>query len=329
MYMGRIVELGSRDEVFSRPSHPYTQALVSAVPVPEPAQREERSRILLAGEVPNPMKPSLGMPVPHPLLEGPGSLRERDPRAGTSPRRKRPDRLPLSRTYRRPGCGRFVIRLRTAHLEVEIHEGRGAEIVRLGRPGGVNRLAWIESDWPLRAGAGGGLPLGRPGVAVRAPGWMAGDVPQTPGPGCAVDGVPHPVHGEVSMAPWEVVDRRGEHEATLRCYNPHRPGGDEEDVAESRPAATPDPRGSPATRSEVPFAYAWGHHPAFAAVPGNESSISTVLASRWTPDSRLPRRISGPVVRGHGRGRRPVTARRWTCAPCPIPPPSGSSTSLS
>ena len=57
MYLGRIVEQGRREEVFSRPSHPYTQALVSAVPVPEPLTREERSRILLTGEVPSPMDP--------------------------------------------------------------------------------------------------------------------------------------------------------------------------------------------------------------------------------------------------------------------------------
>ena len=57
MYLGRIVERGHRDEVFSRPSHPYTQALVSAVPVPEPVSREERSRILLSGEVPSPIEP--------------------------------------------------------------------------------------------------------------------------------------------------------------------------------------------------------------------------------------------------------------------------------
>lgn len=57
MYMGRIVEWGLRDEVFSRPSHPYTQALVSAVPVPEPMSREERGRILLSGEVPSPIEP--------------------------------------------------------------------------------------------------------------------------------------------------------------------------------------------------------------------------------------------------------------------------------
>ena len=57
MYLGKIVERGDRDEVFSRPSHPYTQALVSAVPVAEPESREDRTRILLSGEVPSPIEP--------------------------------------------------------------------------------------------------------------------------------------------------------------------------------------------------------------------------------------------------------------------------------
>ena len=57
MYLGRIVEWGNREEVFARPSHPYTQALVSAVPTPDPAAAEDRNRILLAGDVPSPIDP--------------------------------------------------------------------------------------------------------------------------------------------------------------------------------------------------------------------------------------------------------------------------------
>lgn len=57
MYLGKIVELGNRWEVFSRPCHPYTQALISAVPVPEPSSRAERRRLLLTGDVPSPLQP--------------------------------------------------------------------------------------------------------------------------------------------------------------------------------------------------------------------------------------------------------------------------------
>jgi peptide/nickel transport system ATP-binding protein len=58
MYLGRIVEIGSRDELFSRPHHPYTQALLEAVPVPDPAQR--RSEEVVRGEIPSAINPPAG-----------------------------------------------------------------------------------------------------------------------------------------------------------------------------------------------------------------------------------------------------------------------------
>ncbi|MEG3629654.1 ABC transporter ATP-binding protein [Streptomyces poriticola] len=54
MYLGRIVETGSHTEIYDHPTHPYTQALLSAVPVPDPRSREHRERIILAGDVPSP-----------------------------------------------------------------------------------------------------------------------------------------------------------------------------------------------------------------------------------------------------------------------------------
>ena len=57
MYLGRIVELGHRDEVFELPLHPYTQALQSAVPIPNPDTEAKRQRVLLEGDVPNPTNP--------------------------------------------------------------------------------------------------------------------------------------------------------------------------------------------------------------------------------------------------------------------------------
>ncbi|MFF0205755.1 ABC transporter ATP-binding protein [Streptomyces sp. NPDC005017] len=54
MYLGRIVEIGRDAEIYDHPTHPYTQALLSAVPVPNPEAREHRERIILAGDVPSP-----------------------------------------------------------------------------------------------------------------------------------------------------------------------------------------------------------------------------------------------------------------------------------
>jgi peptide/nickel transport system ATP-binding protein len=60
MYLGRIVESGSVDEVFAAPYHPYTQALLSAIPIPDPAVERRRERILLRGDLPNPADPPSG-----------------------------------------------------------------------------------------------------------------------------------------------------------------------------------------------------------------------------------------------------------------------------
>jgi oligopeptide transport system ATP-binding protein len=60
MYLGRIVEMGPAAQVFEQPLHPYTKALVSAVPIPDPKREQQRQRVILSGDPPSPMNPPPG-----------------------------------------------------------------------------------------------------------------------------------------------------------------------------------------------------------------------------------------------------------------------------
>jgi oligopeptide/dipeptide ABC transporter ATP-binding protein len=60
MYLGKVMELADRNEIYLRPQHPYTKALMSAVPIPNPKKARSRQRIILQGDIPSPINPPKG-----------------------------------------------------------------------------------------------------------------------------------------------------------------------------------------------------------------------------------------------------------------------------
>jgi oligopeptide/dipeptide ABC transporter ATP-binding protein len=114
MYLGKIVEIGERRQLLAEPLHPYTQALLSAVPVPNP--KLKRQRIVLKGRCAEPRQPAHGLPFPHPL---PLCVRPL-PGRGTAPRRSRarPKRcLPFDR---RVLIARSALSCPTSSLQAQV-----------------------------------------------------------------------------------------------------------------------------------------------------------------------------------------------------------------
>ncbi len=91
MYLGKLMEVSPAEELYTKPIHPYTVALLGAIPIPDPRENRERERIIVSGEPPNPIDPPSGC-VFHP----------RCPHATDVCRSEEP---PLTALPRRPSCG--------------------------------------------------------------------------------------------------------------------------------------------------------------------------------------------------------------------------------
>jgi oligopeptide transport system ATP-binding protein len=84
LYLGRVAEVAVRDQLYENPRHPYTQALISAVPLPDPEKERQRQRILLKGDLPSPLRPPSGC-----------TFRTRCPKATELCARDRPELLTI------------------------------------------------------------------------------------------------------------------------------------------------------------------------------------------------------------------------------------------
>ena len=184
MYLGKVVELGTGDDIYRRPAHPYTDALIKTIPVPDPAAERAKTEVGIRGELPSPIDPPSGC-----------RFRTRCPRAQALCAEEEP---PLRR-FGADASGSLPFPASRARRDAGAGRGRGRRVSwRL--VGDPHRVQNERLDLGLVAGAGRCGPMARRGLRRRARPGTAGGSRRCRSPGASPP--TWPARGSPTLASW-------------------------------------------------------------------------------------------------------------------------------